>query len=142
MFGKRPQAPQNKKVDTIIGKDTNANGRMDVRGSIRLDGCFDGSIHADGDVAVGDSAKLKATIHAVNVTIAGEVQGDVYASGLLEIASTGKLYGEVKTGALRVEDGAVFKGSCEMLKEGEFPKLLPGEVCEAAVSCDDTGGNE
>ena len=41
MFGKRPQAPQNKKVDTIIGKDTNANGRMDVRGSIRLDGCFD-----------------------------------------------------------------------------------------------------
>jgi len=35
MFGKRPQAPQNKKVDTIIGKDTNANGRMDVRGSIR-----------------------------------------------------------------------------------------------------------
>jgi cytoskeletal protein CcmA (bactofilin family) len=142
MFGRRPQAPQNKKVDTIIGKDTIANGRMEIRGSVRLDGCFDGNIHADGDVAIGDSAKLKATIHAVNITIAGEVEGDIYASGRLEIASTGRLYGEVKAGALCVEDGAIFRGSCEMLENEEFPKLLPGEVSEVAVSGDEIGGNE
>lgn len=142
MFGRRPQTPQNKKVDTIIGKDTKANGRIEIRGSIRVDGCFDGDIQADGDVAVGDNGKVKAAIHAVNITIAGEVEGDIYASGRLEIASTGRLYGEVKAGALRIEDGAIFRGSCEMLEEQQFPKLLPGEVSEVAVSGDKIGGNE
>lgn len=141
MFGKRPQAPQNKKVDTIVGKDSSANGKMIIRGSLRVDGYFDGEIKADGDVAVGDSGKLKATIHAANVTIAGEVIGNIYASGRLEIASTGKLYGEVKTGALCIEDGAIFKGSCEMIEDGELPKLLPGEVSDTVVSDDKTGGN-
>jgi cytoskeletal protein CcmA (bactofilin family) len=142
MFGRRPQTPQNKKVDTIIGKDTIADGRMEICGSIRVDGCFDGNIQADGDVAIGDGARLKAAIRAVNITIAGEVEGDIYASGRLEIASTGRLYGEVKAGALCVEDGAIFRGSCEMLKDGEFPKLLSGEVSEGAVSGDEIGGNE
>lgn len=142
MFGRRPQAPQNRKVDTIIGKDTKATGRIEICGSIRIDGCFDGDIHADGDVAVGDTGKLKAAIHAVNVTIAGEVEGDIYASGRLEIALTGRLYGEVKAGALRIEDGAIFKGSCEMLEDRESPKLLTGEVSEGLVSRDEIGGNE
>jgi cytoskeletal protein CcmA (bactofilin family) len=142
MFGRRPQAPQNKKVDTIIGKDTIANGRMEIRGSVRLDGCFDGNIHADGDVAIGDSAKLKATIHAVNITIAGEVEGDIYASGRLEIASTGRLYGEVKAGALCVEDGAIFRGSCE-LKAGalcvEDGAIFRGS-CEMLNACSGSAG--
>ena len=142
MFGRRPQTPQNKKVDTIIGKDTKANGRMEVSGSMRVDGCFDGDIQADGDVAIGENARLKAAIRAVNVTIAGEVEGDVHASGRLEIASTGRLYGEVKASALRIEDGAIFRGSCEMLEERECPKLLPGEVSEVVVLGDDNGENE
>lgn len=142
MFGRRSQTPQNKKVDTIIGKDTKANGRLEVRGSIRIDGCFDGDIETDGDVAVGDTARLKASIHATNVTIAGEVEGDIYASGRLEIASTGRLHGEVKAGALSIEDGAIFDGLCEMLREEEFPKLLTGEVSCATESPDEIGGNE
>ncbi|MFY9321790.1 MAG: polymer-forming cytoskeletal protein [Firmicutes bacterium] len=147
MLGRRPQAPQNKKIDgkkidtkkidTIIGRDTVANGRLEIRGSIRVDGSFDGHIHADGDVAVGESGKLKATIHAENITIAGKVEGDLYASGRLEVASTGRLYGEVKAGSLCVEDGAVFIGSCEMLEDDEFPKLLPDGLSEVAASGDE-----
>ncbi len=128
MFGRRPQASQNKKVDTIIGKDTTAKGRLEVRGSLRVDGCFDGEIKADGDVAVGDNAKLKASIRAANITIAGVVEGNVYASHKLEIASTGRLYGDVKTEALSIEEGAIFKGACEMIKDQEILRLPPGDV--------------
>ena len=69
--------------------------------------------------------------------------GNIYASGRLEIASTGRLYGEVKTGALCVEDGAIFKGSCEMIEDSGFPKELPpGEVSDSTILCDEIGGNE
>lgn len=142
VFSRRSQAPQNKKVDTILGKDSNSNGRIEIGGSIRVDGYFDGEIKAAGDVTVGDSARVKASIRAVNITIAGEVVGNLYASGRLEIASTGRLCGEVKTGALCIEDGAIFKGSCEMIDDRELPKLPPGKVSDTAISGDEIGRNE
>ena len=55
----------------------------------------------------------------------------------MEVASTGRLYGEVKAGSLCVEDGAVFIGSCEMLEDDEFPKLLPDGLSEVAASGDE-----
>ncbi|MGE5572505.1 MAG: bactofilin family protein [Bacillota bacterium] len=129
MFGKRPAEPsQPRRVDTIIGKDTRIEGRLEAAGTIRIDGRIDGEIEADGDVVIGEPGRLVASVHARNITIAGEVQGNVYAEGRLEIVPTGKLYGDVKVAVLAIEDGAVFKGSCEMTAAQPQSRLLPGKV--------------
>ncbi|NLG80065.1 MAG: polymer-forming cytoskeletal protein [Firmicutes bacterium] len=129
MFGKRPaESPHPRRVDTIIGKETRISGRIEAAGTIRIDGRVDGEIEADGDVVVGEPGRLVASIHARNVTIAGEVQGNIHAEGRLELLPTGKLYGDVKVSVLAIEDGAIFKGACEMATTEPQARLLPGKV--------------
>lgn len=129
MFGKRPaEPPQPRKVDTIIGKETRISGRIEAAGTIRIDGRVDGEIEADGDVVVGEPGRLVASIHARNVTVAGEVQGNIHAEGRLELLPTGKLYGDIKLAVLAIEDGAIFKGACEMITTEPQGRLLPGKV--------------
>jgi cytoskeletal protein CcmA (bactofilin family) len=142
MFRRRSQTPRDRKISTIIGKDTTINGQIEVGGSIRIDGCLNGDVRADGDVTVGDSGKLKASIYAANVAISGEIEGDIYAGNRLEIASTGKLCGNIKAATIHIEDGAVFRGLCEMLTDLEPPKLLPGEVYDEVSQGNTAGGNE
>ncbi|MCR4402471.1 MAG: polymer-forming cytoskeletal protein [Firmicutes bacterium] len=134
MFGKRTGEPQQpKKVDTIIGKDTRISGRIQAEGTIRIEGTVDGEIDADGDVIVGEPGRLVASIHARNVTVAGEVQGNIHSEGRLELLPTGKLYGDVKTAVLAIEDGAIFKGACEMTEAPARGRLLPGKTAPPAL---------
>lgn len=106
----------NKKIDTIIGKDTVVKGRVDSEGAIRIDGRFEGEIYTSSDLVVGEAGNILATrIEAKNICIAGEVHGNIVARGKLELVPTGKLYGDVQMAVLVVEDGAVFQGQCEML---------------------------
>ena len=110
------EVPGSKKIDTIIGKDTVVKGRVDSEGAIRIDGRFEGEIYTSSDLVVGESGNIAATrIEAKNISIAGEVHGNVVARGKLELIPTGKLYGDVQMAILVVEDGAVFQGQCEML---------------------------
>lgn len=131
-----------KGIDTIIGKDTTVKGRIDAEGGIRVDGKFEGQIFTSGDVIVGETGSLVADVEAKNISIAGEVRGNVLARGKLELIPTGKLFGDVRMAILVVEDGAVFQGQCEMLNpEGDlrergrnFKVQTPAVVDEAAAS--------
>lgn len=142
MFGKRPEAVQPKRVDTIIGKDTQVTGRIVAAGTIRIDGRVEGEIETDSDVVVGEPGRVVASIHARNVTIAGEVQGNIHAEGRLEIVPSGKLYGDVKIAVLAIEDGAIFKGMCEMIMEDARPKLLPGKTAAPELPQGEDAGDE
>ncbi len=142
MFGKRPEAVQPKGVDTIIGRETQITGRLVAGGTIRVDGRVEGEIETDGDVVVGEPGKVAASIRARNVTIAGEVQGNIHAAGRLELVPSGKLYGDVEVAILAIEDGAIFKGMCEMIAEDVAPKLLPGKTAAPELPQREAGERE
>ena len=91
---------------------------MSVSGTVRVDGFVDGVIDAEKDVIVGEGGLVTASITAANVTVAGELRGNVKASGRLEIARTGKVLGDVAIASFVVEEGAAFLGKCEMLETG------------------------
>ena len=104
------------KVDTYIGKGAKVQGSVTVSGTVRVDGFVDGVVEAEKDVIVGQGGLVTASVAAANVTVAGELRGNVKASGRLEIARTGKVLGDVAIASFVVEEGATFLGKCEMLK--------------------------
>lgn len=112
--GKRELSSADKRVESYIGKGTEIRGDIVASGSVRIDGTVEGSIDAERNVTVGEGGKVAAEVSGVNVVVAGELTGNVKASGRLEIASTGRVYGDVVVTSLAVEDGAVFLGRCEM----------------------------
>jgi cytoskeletal protein CcmA (bactofilin family) len=121
MFGKKEQESTNirniDKVDTIIGKGTEIKGSVEGTGVIRVDGKIEGDIHTSGDVIVGETGKVYADIKARHVTAAGEVHGNIQAQGKLEIIAKGKVYGDIQVSSLVINDGAIFEGKSEMIKE-------------------------
>lgn len=117
MFGrKESSSPQTGRVTTVIGEDTQINGSMTSTGLVRIDGRFEGDIHSQADVVVGERGYVNAKVQARGMSVAGEVHGDLRLTGRLEILATGKVFGEVRVSALAIEDGGLFKGTCDMGK--------------------------
>ena len=112
MFGSSKRSPVfGEQVETIIGRDTKVQGSVVAGGTLRVDGQVDGEIVAKGDIVVGETGSVKAQIKGRSATIAGVVHGNVEVTDKLELASSAKLYGDIKTGILIIGEGAVFKGA-------------------------------
>lgn len=100
--------------DTVIAKDVSLEGTIRASGVLRIDGKVRGTIETTGDLVVGKDGIVHADVKAAHVVISGELQGNVDVSGRLQILPGGKLIGDARVGVLVVEEGAAFKGQCEM----------------------------
>ncbi|HOD14025.1 MAG: polymer-forming cytoskeletal protein [Spirochaetes bacterium] len=103
-------------VTTVFSKDTELNGELSFKKSLQINGTFEGEIVSGGFLVVGEGAVVKANIRAKTVIIIGTVYGNIEATSRLEIHTTGKLYGNIRTAKLQIADGVVFEGKCEMIK--------------------------
>ncbi len=121
-MGKAAMEVGNKKIDTLIGKDSNLVGTIESTGTIRVDGKFEGEITTKGDLVIGESGQVQGKIKAQNIVIAGQVRGEVEAGGKLELVPTGNLQGEAKMTLLIIEEGAVFQGNCQQLSKDQKEK--------------------
>ena len=119
MLAKRPERPSPDSVDSVIGKATSLQGTLTSQGSIRIDGRVEGEIIGEGDVFIGQEARVQAKIRARHVVVAGELKGDVEAGGKLEIASTGTVVGNVKVSHLVVGEGGVLEGTSTFRRQQE-----------------------
>ena len=102
------------RVETILGSGTVLNGNLQVKGALRVDGKAEGNIEAAGDVVIGAGSVVDSSVRGRNVKVAGLVRGNISATGVLEIASSGKVFGDVSVSKLSISDGAVFQGNCDM----------------------------
>ena len=107
---------------TFIATDCQITGSLTVNGNVRIDGKIDGNVSASGELTVGPSAKITANIEAKTVCIAGEVHGDVKATNILELSSSARLYGDLCTSQLKIEQGAHFVGTSQLMAN---PKESP-----------------
>lgn len=97
-----------------IGKGTFLEGNVETFGNIRIEGKVTGNIKSKSKVALGPSSQVQGNITSQNADIEGEVRGKIEVSELLVLKSTATINGDIVTGKLVVEPGAVFNGSCKM----------------------------
>ena len=104
-------------ISTVFGKDTEFYGDLTFSKSLQINGSFEGDINSTGFLVIGEGATVKANIRAKTVILKGTVHGNVEAAERLEIHPNGKLYGNIRTAKLRISDGVIFDGNCEMIKD-------------------------
>lgn len=130
MFGSKEETTISAdKVDTIVGQGTTLEGTITGQGSLRIDGGLDGDISYEGDVIVGESAEVDATIRARHVTVAGEVRGNVEVQGRCEILNGGILIGDVVSEQLVIEEGGILDGRSSMTHD-RAPSKKPASAPE------------
>jgi cytoskeletal protein CcmA (bactofilin family) len=124
------------KVTTIIGLGTEIKGNIKATGGMRIDGRVEGEIHLEGDLVVGEEGVVEAAVKTRNITIAGELRGNVEATGRIEIVSTGRLLGDIVVSALIINEGALFDGNCQMRQaaSGERGRRKDSHLARAEVA--------
>ncbi|MBU0936605.1 MAG: polymer-forming cytoskeletal protein [Spirochaetes bacterium] len=105
-------------ITTILGPETSLSGSLRFSTSLMIRGHFEGDITAQGSLFIADTADVKAgSIKVQNIYIAGTVSGDIEASDKIEMQGEAKVRGNIRTAKLRMADGVLFEGNCEMLSD-------------------------
>ncbi|MEO5601916.1 MAG: polymer-forming cytoskeletal protein [Cyclobacteriaceae bacterium] len=97
-----------------IGKGTFLEGNVETYGNIRIEGKVTGNVKSKSKVALGPSSLVQGNVIAQNADLEGEVKGKIEVAELLVLKATAVIHGDIVTGKLVVEPGAVFNGTCKM----------------------------
>lgn len=118
-----------KDVNAFIGKNSEFVGKLTFDGTVRIDGKVDGEIFSKGTLIIGPGALIKAKINVDVVILSGTLQGNIFAKKRVELRAPGKLFGNIATPSLIVEQGVIFEGNCKMENlppESEIEKETKG----------------
>jgi cytoskeletal protein CcmA (bactofilin family) len=101
----------------FVGSGTTVTGEANFKAMMRVDGHLSGRINStSGTLIVGANGKVDANIEVAIAIVHGSVNGDIIATQRLELGRAAKLTGNIQTTSLMIEPGALFEGSCKMIK--------------------------
>ena len=100
--------------DTVLGSNSVLEGTFQSNANVRLDGTFSGALEINGNILVGETAKIKADINARNISIAGAVRGNITGKKV-QVLRTGRVWGDIRATALTTEEGAFIDGKITMI---------------------------
>jgi cytoskeletal protein CcmA (bactofilin family) len=112
-----PAAPTIREADPstgVVAANSTWNGTLRSSGSIHIFGQVEGEINAENDVFVAEGAVVQAHVSALNVIVAGMVDGTIECGGRLEVLATGTVTGDMTSPALVVHEGATIDGDLKM----------------------------
>lgn len=113
-------------VQAIIGRSIVLKGEMSANEDLLIEGQFEGTVNLqDHCLTIGANGKVKAEIQARQVIILGSVNGNVNARDKIEVRKTGNVTGDLTSASIAIEEGAYFKGSIDILREGRQEEHSP-----------------
>ena len=98
-----------------IGKSIVICGEVKGNEDLILDGRVEGTVTlSDNRLTIGPNANIAADLTAKDVLIQGRVQGNIVATGRVELRAGGNLEGDIRALRLAGEDNAVFRGKVDL----------------------------
>jgi len=101
-------------LNGFLDRGSSFKGELEFEDTMRIDGKFNGSITSKNELIVGESSHIDGNIHVGRIAISGTVVGKIKADQRVEIHRNGKVYSDIDTPALIIEEGAIFQGNCVM----------------------------
>src|ERR1035437_4727960 len=104
---------------SVLGGETVLRGELSGNEDLLIKGKFEGKITLpDHCLTIGPNAHVKSEIHARVVVSLGFIEGNISAGEKIEIRKTGQVIGDLLSAAIAIEEGAYFKGSLNLGREG------------------------
>jgi cytoskeletal protein CcmA (bactofilin family) len=99
---------------TVVAGDVEIVGSVKAAGGMQFDGKLSGDLTCGGSVSIGPTAAVKGNMTVESVTLSGQLDGNIAARDRIELKSTAKVTGDIKSKRLTVEDGVTFTGKVEV----------------------------
>ena len=104
----RPDGPSR------LPEGLSVTGELSSDQDLTIDGIYDGQlILTDQHLTVGASARVKGRIMARAVTVAGNVDGNIIATGSVSLLPSSTVRGHLQTPSIVMLEGARFDGTVD-----------------------------
>jgi cytoskeletal protein CcmA (bactofilin family) len=126
-------------LNGFLDRGSHLEGELRFETSFRIDGRVTGRVTSPGSLIVGDGGEVDGEVEVGRLFVSGVLRGTVRAAARIQVAPGGKVYADLSTPSLVIEDGAIFEGRCAMTgeprgtgerkakpaEEAAKPKLVP-----------------
>ena len=110
---------------TVVGESAKMEGKFEIADSIQIECEVGGELRVGGKLVIGEKGVVNANVETVDAIIMGLYDGNMTATGNVEIAATGRVSGNIKTDSLVISKGGFFNGNISKIHEQEVPDQRP-----------------
>lgn len=101
---------------SVFREDAKFNGDLFFKNPVQIQGEYKGTINTDSVLIISKNASVTANINSRILILEGILKGDVKAVEKVDILATGRLFGNIVTAKLKIADGVIFEGTCNMIR--------------------------
>jgi cytoskeletal protein CcmA (bactofilin family) len=117
-----------------IGKSVVIKGELNGSEDLTVEGNVEGKVELrDHILTIGPHGRIKAEVFAKSVVVLGHVTGDILASEKVDIRDNGSVDGNIVAPRVAIAEGAHFRGSVDMQRNGDGGKGTEAKAATPAA---------
>ena len=120
-------------ANTLVSRATEIVGDIHFSGELIVEGRVKGTLITKGKVVIGKTGVIIGSLSCGYADIEGQVKGKILVSDTLSLRSSANVEGDVQTGKLAVEPGAIFNVNCQMKDAVKELKTEPKKPIEPSA---------
>lgn len=126
-----PQATRN-----VLSSDVEIKGSVKFTNDLVIDGKIEGQISSEGNLTIGENARIKAEISTATIIVYGKVHGNLTATDRIELKASAEVVGDIKAKVLSIEAGAIFVGKSTVGSpaQGTAQAATPAAAAKSAAT--------
>ncbi len=101
-------------LNGFLDRGSHFHGDLDFEETFRIDGKFEGKIRSGNELILGETADVDAEVEVGSISINGTFRGRIRAQDRIDLLPRARVFADLTTPILRIEEGARFEGSCQM----------------------------
>jgi cytoskeletal protein CcmA (bactofilin family) len=118
----------------VLSSDVEIKGTVKFTNDLVVDGKIEGEITSDGNLTIGENARIKAEVKTATVIVYGKVHGNLTATERVELKASAEVVGDIKAKTLSIEAGAIFVGKSTVGTPANAPAQAPAQAPAKAAA--------
>ncbi len=100
-------------LNGFLDRGARLEGTLSFDDVFRIDGQFKGTITSEAELVVGEGGVVEGDVRVGRLAVSGTIKGSVHAKERVELHTGARVFADIKTPVLVVEEGAVIQGPVE-----------------------------
>jgi cytoskeletal protein CcmA (bactofilin family) len=101
-------------LNGFVDSGCTIKGELEFSSYFRVDGRVEGTVRSRSELVVGEGGVVEGEVEVARCIVGGEVHGTIRASEQVLLHAGAKVWADIHTPALVMEDGAFLEGSVAM----------------------------
>jgi cytoskeletal protein CcmA (bactofilin family) len=123
-----------------IGKSVQIRGEVKGSEDLLVDGLVEGTITLnDSRLTIGANARVQANVSARDVVIQGTLNGNINATGRVEMRAGSHVTGDLRSSRLAIEENAIFTGKVDLIQSSGSTEKPAGSAAQSTAPAEKPG---